>query len=212
VVHNSPGAPAVDIVVDLNDTMVDEDLEIVTGLAYGNSAGYFAPAVAATSYNVGVRVSPDGIDDVLNFDADLMAGMGYTVIANDRVAEIMEWILLDDYRPVVTEAKARLVHGAPSAGLVDIYVFNSADNLLPADAMDANFESVAFGVETGFLSLAPGDYDIFITGENSTTPVISVTDLSLQAGGVYTAIARDPDPLDPMVTDFGVTLIADELD
>jgi len=212
VVHNSPGAPAVDIVVDLNDTMVDEDLEIVTGLAYGQSAGYLSPAVAATSYNVGVRVSPDGVDDVLNFNADLMAGMGYTVIANDTVANIMEWILVDDYRAVATEAKARLVHGAPSAGLVDIYVFNSADNLLPADAAGANFESVAFGVETGFLSLPPGDYDIYITGENSTTPVISVTDLPLQAGGVYTAIARDPDPLDPMVTDFGVTLIADELD
>ena len=212
VVHNSPGAPAVDVVVDLNDTMVDEDLEIVTGLAYGESAGYLSPAVAAFSYNVGVRASPDGVDDVLNFDADLMAGMGYTVIANDVFpGSITQWVLVDDYRPVVTEAKVRLAHGSPSAGIVDIYVFSSADNLLPEDVAGPALESVAFGTATGFLSLAPGDYDIYVTGENSIVPAISVTGLTVNAGGVYTAIARDPDPLDAMDTMLGVTLIADEL-
>jgi len=212
VVHNSPGAPAVDVVVDLNDTMVDEELEIITGLSYGESAGYLTPAVAAVSYNLGVRASPAGVDDVLNFDADLMAGMGYTVIANDVFpGSIMEWVLVDDYRPVVTEAKVRLVHGSPSAGIVDIYVFSSADNLLPEDVIEPALPSVAFGVATGFLSLAPGDYDIYVTGENSTVPAISVTGLTVSAGGVYTAIARDPDPLDPMDTMLGVTLIADEL-
>jgi hypothetical protein len=83
--------------------------------------------------------------------------------------------------------------------------------LLPADADMPNFPSVSFGTETGFVSLQPGDYDIYITGEGSDVPAISVTGLGVTAGGVYTAIARDPDPLDPMDTELGVTLIADEL-
>jgi hypothetical protein len=211
VVHNSPGAPAVDVVVDINSTPADENLKIITGLAYGESEGYLTPAVAAVSYNVGVRISPNGDIDVLNFDADLMPGVGYTVLANDTVSNISQWVLIDDYRPVVTESKVRLVHGSPSAGIVDIYVFSSADNLLPADADMPNFPSVSFGTETGFVSLQPGDYDIYITGEGSDVPAISVTGLGVTAGGVYTAIARDPDPLDPMDTELGVTLIADEL-
>jgi len=211
-VHNASGVPAVDVFVDLNDTPIDENLQIITALGYGTSAGYLSPAVAAVSYNVGVRVNPNGINDALNFDADLMAGFGYTVIVNnDDVAGVKEQILIDDYRPVITESKVRLVHGSMMAGPVDIYVFSSADALLPADADEPTIPNVIFGQETGFLSLAPGSYDIYITQVGSTVPAIPVTGLPVKAGGVYTAIARDPDALDPDDTALGVTLIADEL-
>ena len=76
VVHNSVGAPGVDVFVDVLSTPADEDLEIVTNLTYSNFEGYFVPAVAATAYNVRVRVNPNQPGDVLNFDADLMAGHG----------------------------------------------------------------------------------------------------------------------------------------
>ena len=210
VVHNSTGAPGVDVVVDLLDTAAVEEVQIVTNLTYGNFEGYLTPAVAATGYNVGVRVNPNQTPDVLNFDATLEAGMGYTVIANDVVSNISEWILVDDYRPVITESKVRLVHGSPSAGTVNIYVFPSADMLLPEDVMMPTIENVEFGMETGFIPLAPGTYDIYITPNTSTTPAISVVGQPIVAGGVYTAIARDPDALDMMDTDLGVILIADE--
>jgi len=80
--------------------------------------------------------------------------------------------------------------------------------LFPADA-EPNFPGVSFGVATGFVSLPAGAYDAYITGGNSDTPAISVVGLPVAAGGVYTAIARDPDPLNPEDTELGVTLIAD---
>ncbi|MGI9290851.1 MAG: DUF4397 domain-containing protein, partial [Gammaproteobacteria bacterium] len=131
VVHNSPGAPAVDVIVDVVATPADENLTIVSNLIFGNFAGYLSPAVAPTAYDVSVVLSENTSVEALNFVADLMPGLAYTVIANDVVSNITEWVLVDDNRRVATETKVRLVHGSPSAGTVDIYVFPSSTGLLP---------------------------------------------------------------------------------
>lgn len=198
VVHNSVGAPAVNVIVDVVDTPADEALEIVTGLTYGNVAGYLEPAVAGVAYDVSVVLTASPSTEALSFTADLMPGMAYTAIANDVVANITELVLVDDNRRVATEAKLRLVHGSPSAGIVDIYVLPSSANLLPADT-DPQIPNVAFGTETGFVSLAPDTYDIYVTGAGGDVPAISVIGLQLDASGIYTAIARDPEvPSDPL--------------
>jgi hypothetical protein len=191
VVHNSLGAPPVDVIVDVVDTPEDENLKIFTNVSFGEFQGYLVPAVAPVAYSVDVVAAANNNVVALNFTADLMAGVAYTAIANNVFAEIEEWVLVDDNRRVATEAKVRLVHGSSMAGPVDIYVIPSDSGDTPATT-DPAFSGVVFGTETGFVSLPEGTYDVFVTGAGSSVPAISAPGLTFSNSGIYTAIARDP--------------------
>lgn len=114
VIHDSPDAPAVDIVV--NDNFA---APLVESLAYPEFTPYVN--VPAGTYNIKVAVA-DTQTSVINADLTFTAGTMQSVLAVNTVANIEPLVLMDDSRSVATEAKVRLVHGSPTAGSVDIYV------------------------------------------------------------------------------------------
>ncbi|NND53913.1 MAG: DUF4397 domain-containing protein [Gammaproteobacteria bacterium] len=184
VVHGSPDAPPVDVVVN-NDFMPPA----VVGAVYTDVTGFLGPLPAA-SYNFKV-VPTMTMTAVIDADAALDAGLAYTVIASDVLANITALILVDDNRRVATAAKLRIVHGSPAAGNVDIYLL--APGTLPSDSgVTPAFSDVPFGAETGFFDVAAGTYDVYVTptGDN-TTLAISATGIPLNGEGIYTAIAGD---------------------
>ena len=187
VVHNSPDAPAVDVVV--ND---DFGAPVVPGLEFTEFTPFLT--VPAASYNFKVAASANQSIVPIDFDADLEAGVAYTVIANGFLSDtpaIGELVLVDDNRRVATAAKLRLVHGSPSTGLVDIYLL--APGVLPGDAGSTPaFADVPFGAETGFVQVPAGTYDVYVTPANDTaTLAIEAQGVAVEAAGIYTAIARD---------------------
>ncbi|MEE4184181.1 MAG: DUF4397 domain-containing protein [Gammaproteobacteria bacterium] len=186
VVHNSPDAPAVDVVV--ND---DFAAPVLSGVTFTQFSDFLSPPIPPGTYNFKVVDTATQTVEALNFDADLAAGTAYTVIANDLLANITEVVLIDDNRRVATEAKLRIVHGSPAAGPVDIYLLQPG--VLPSDTgAVARFEGVELGRETGFVSVAPGTYDIYVTPAGSPGVLaIPATGTPVAANGIYTAIARD---------------------
>jgi hypothetical protein len=193
VVHVSADAPAVDVVV--ND---DFDTPVLTDVPYTAASGFLELPVAADEMDVAinVKVTPAGNpgvivnNDGMGDDFVLPRGSRSTVLATGLLND-NDFLLLpltDDDRSVATDARVRIVHGSPSAGAVDIYVTEPGVDIT---TVDPAFPDVPFRAETGYVALPPGTYDVAVTPTGTTNVAISLTDVMIDGGGVYTVIARD---------------------
>lgn len=180
VVHAAPAAPNVDILLD------DALPPAVENLAFPEFTDRLP--IAAGDYNVKVVPTGSGPEAaVIEGDVTLVAGEEYSVYALG-LDPLQPLLLVDDNRRVNTEARLRIVHAAPSAGDVDIYLAPPGADL-DAPALAA----VPFGAESGYLSIAPGSYDVIVApaGGDPLAPAIGPLPVELTAGGIYTVVARD---------------------
>lgn len=167
------------------------------------------------------NVSPD-VDDinasVFNSDTlTLAAGGEYTVIASGQILNAnpdLDFDLLvsvDDSRSVATQASVKVVHGAPAAGNVHVYVTPAGDfsvmDVELGNAGDPLLADFAFGSITDYVAVAPGDYDIRVVPVASGMVAINDEGRNLTAGAVVTVVAHGPDEVDNMPSDFGLLLL-----
>jgi hypothetical protein len=182
VIHASPDAPAVDVVVNGG--------VLVPGLAFPEATGFVE--TPAGTYNVAVTVAGNpGAIAIGPVDLDLAAGVRHSILAVGELAAIEPLILTDDPRRVATNAKVRIVHASPTAMDVDIYVTAVGVDI---NAETPTLENVAFKDNTGYLALPAGDYDVTVTPTGTKTAAIGPATISVSDGGIYTAVARDPLP------------------
>lgn len=181
VVHASPDAPPVDVIA--ND---DFGMPAVAALSFPDFTDY----LTLTPGPINVKVVPTGTMAPVVIDEDLTldAGVSYTVIATDVLASIVPTVLVDDLRRVATEARVRIFHGSPTAGEVDIYVVAPGTDI--TDETPA-FTAVPLGADTGYVPLAAGDYDVIVTPTGTKDAAIGPATITVAAGGIYTAAARD---------------------
>lgn len=172
VVHASPNAPAVDIVVD------DAAPAAVTGLAFPANTGYVE--LPAGTRNVKVNVA-NTTTTVINADLPLSAGKVYSVFAIDSVSSIEPLVLEDDLTaPAAGKAHVRFVHLSPDAPAVDVAV----------TAGPVVFGNVAFRGFQGFTPLDAGTYNLEVRVAGTATVALPLPGITLEAGKIYTVFAR----------------------
>ena len=181
VVHASPDAPNVDVIA--NDDFANP---LVSDLAFPDFTGFLS--VPAASYNIKVVDAPTQTVTVIDVDLALEAGISYDVLAVDTLANIAAFLAIDDRRSIATESKVRIIHASPAAGPVDIYVTAPGTDI---NTVEPTLVNIPFPANTGFLSLNPGDYEVTVTPTGTKTAAIGPAAITIEGGGVYTAIARD---------------------
>jgi hypothetical protein len=170
VVHASPDAPAVELLVD--NTLVG------SSLAFPNNSGYLT--VSAGTRNIKVRVAGT-TTNVIDADLPITANTNYTVFAADSVSKLKTVVLTDDLSsPAAGKAHVRFVHLSPDAPAVDIALQGGA----------VIFPNTAFTGSTVFTPLDAGTYNLEVRVAGTGTVVLSLPNVTFADGGIYTVFAR----------------------
>ncbi len=201
VIHSVDDAPAVDVWVN---GAAPADGSPLQNLGFGEFTDYLG--LAAGSYDL--AVAPTGATEPLVIDAQdvaLAAGQAYSVIAVGELANVTDetiepYIVLDNPRSIATEAQVRVIHAASRAPAVDVYVTATSD-ISTAEPVLSN---VPFEAASGYLSVAPGSYQVTVTVAGDKDAVaIGPTAINVTAGGIFTAVAHNN------ADGFGLILISD---
>ena len=170
IIHASPDAPGVDILVD--------NAKAVTNLGFPKNTGY----VDLTAGMRNVKVNASGTSTtVINGDFDLAANAHYSVFAVDSVSKITTVVLADNLTaPASGKSHVRFIHLSPNAPAVDIGLTGGG----------VVFPNVAFKGYVDFTPLDAGTYDLEVRLEGTSTVVLPLPGITLQAGKIYTVFAK----------------------
>ena len=178
VVHASPDAPDVDVLLD--------ETEVLSDVPYLTSSDYLE--VPAGERNIKVNAAGTATT-VIDADVTLSDGSDYTVIASGPAASVAPIVLEDDNSaPAAGSARVRAIHGAPGAPTVDIYVTAPGADLEQETPV---LSGVEFGDVADYVEVPAGDYQVRVTPAGTTTVVIDSGTLTLSSGQVRTVIAVD---------------------
>jgi hypothetical protein len=153
VLHASPDAPLVNVLVDGDETLSDVD--------YKEGSPFLA--LEEGSYDLAVEaITPAGNAVVIDLPDTALAGdTDYSVLAIGKVADAsLTALVLDSPQAAIPagQVRARVVHAAPDAPAVEVYVTAPGADLAAATPL----ATLAFGEDAGPVTVAAGDYQVRI--------------------------------------------------
>ncbi len=170
VVHASPDAPAVDVLV--NDSVA------FSNVAFKEITDY--AELSTATYNI--KVVPTGATEPVVIEADLTlnAGQDYTVVAVGKLSDI-EPVVLEDNNgiPAAGRTHIRFVHASPDAPSVDVKVKDGP----------VLFEEVFFKNGTEYLPVDAGTYDLQALVSETGAVALEIPAVKLNDKTVYTIFA-----------------------
>lgn len=181
VVHASPDAPAVDIYVD--------GAVALDNIAYRGATDYVDLPAGQRIFQVFVAGTQTKVAEL---NASLTPGSTLSVIAAGFVtkAPAFRLLVLSDNIPTETAGTyIRVVHGAPSAPAVDVYVGAPFQTI---QKRSAALTGVPFAANSGYVPLrANTGYMARVVPAGTKTIAIQSDRLAFPAGTAWTVIAVD---------------------
>lgn len=170
VIHASPDAPGVDLVVD--------GAVAKTNLMFPENTSYLA--VPAGSRSIKVNVSGTS-NTVIAATLPVSENMSYSVFAIDYVSKLSTLVLADNLaKPASGYAHVRFIHLSPNAPAVDI-------GLTGGPVVWGNKE---FKQYTDFTPILAGTYNLEVRLAGTTTVALPLAGVKLDDGKIYTVFAR----------------------
>ncbi len=195
VLHASADAPAVDVLVD--------GKAVLENVSFQQGSGYLK--VEAGGRDVALRVA--GTDTTaLQANLTLEEDGRYSVIAQNQVANLELEVLDDTARYNNGSTDVTVVHAAPTAGNVDVYVTANG-----ADLGQATLSDVPFDANASLADVAMGDYQVRLTGAGSDTVVYDSGSLAIAGDITAVAVAssRGASPVTLLAWSDSVTPVLD---
>jgi hypothetical protein len=156
------------------------------------SAAQFAEPTAYAQIplgNITLNVTPVGNPGVLEMDAPVNGVIGQlsTLLFSGPAGTLQPFYAVDDGRRLNREAKLRLMNAASQFLSIDFVVTlpgGDPTRLFPQAQLFAPSVST-------YVPLYPGEYDLYLYATGTTTLLSGPTRISVEAGGIYGALAID---------------------
>lgn len=192
VIHASPDAPKVNVLLDGDAVLTEVD--------YKGGSGF--SSLDRGTYDITVdAITPAGDATVITANnTALDADTDYTVIAVGKVANsTLAPLVIANPDTAVTsgQARAQVVHGAPDAPAVSVYVTAPGASLAGATALG----TFSFGDDLGPVEVPAGNYQIRVTLANNPAAVVFDAGTVALAGGadlLLVAVANTTTGLSPI--------------
>jgi hypothetical protein len=179
VVHASPNAPGVDLLID--------NAKINTAaLLFPQNTGYL-PLNEGTR-NIKVNVA-NTTTTVINADIPFVANTNYSIFAVDSVSKISALLTTDDLTaPAAGKAHVRFIHLSPNAPAVDVSVVGQAAG--QGLFLNRTFNKTITAAQQAFTPVDAGTVNLEVRVAGTTTVALAVGNVTLEAGKIYTIFAR----------------------
>lgn len=179
-VHASPDAPAVDVLIDNNKINS-------TALAYPNNTSY--ATVSAGTRNLKINAagtSTTAVEGNITIEKD----NAYSVYAINRLTSIAAIATADNLAaPASGKAHIRFLHLSP--GTPNVTVGTLSGSTFTALYTNRSFETqLTANAYSGFTPIDAGTYNFEVRVAGTTSAILTVPGVALQAGKIYTIFAR----------------------
>jgi hypothetical protein len=170
VIHASPDAPTVDVLV--NDSVAIEDL------SFGSVTDYVP--LGEGTYSIKVRPANSDGPDVISTSVNLEGGKDYTVAAVNPLASISAEVYEDqNFLNNKNSAKLRVFHLSPGAPAVDVALKGGAVLL----------GNLSYKEVSEYLTLNPGTYDLEVRVAGTNTVDLDIPGVTVDKNKVYQVYA-----------------------
>ena len=179
VLHAAPETPRMEVVLEGESRTLLEYAELSEDLQ-----------VEAGDRRLQLLVAGE-TEAVIDLDTIFESGTGYTVIAAGRAGELLPLVLEDDTMPMPPDTgmtRIRLVHAAPTAGVVEIFITEPGSEL---SAETPALTSVAFGDASEYMLLESRTYQVRVTSADGGELLIDLPLLVLSSMRVLTIVMMD---------------------
>jgi hypothetical protein len=173
IVHASPDAPDVDI-------LLDDVKKNGSPVVYLDNSDYLPALVGQRNLKINIAGTTTS---ALNQNIAVAKDASYTVFAAGFASNLIPIVVKDSLvTPATGKAHIRFIHLSPDAPAVDIKESGSGGAVL--------FSNRAYRSVSNFISIDAGEYTLDAMVAGSSVVAITVTGITFEAGKIYTVYAR----------------------